>query len=52
MREGDVEALRNKLALEGRPMKSKIITDGKTQTFIKTNDKGHVQITDKLDIGG
>ena len=50
MREGDIEALRNRVQDEGRPMKSNIIMekDGKTQTFFETDKKGRVTITEKL----
>ena len=51
LRAGDIEALRNKQALEGRPMKSKIINNGNTQTFFEMDKKGKVNITEKLDLG-
>lgn len=50
MREGDIEAIRNKLRDEGRPMKSRIIMDKDVQTFFKT-DKRKVHITEKVKLG-
>lgn len=47
MREGDIEALRNKMELEGRPIKSTVIRDGDRQIFYEVN-KGKVKVTDEI----
>lgn len=50
LREGDIEALRNKMRDQGRPIKSKIIMDENTQVFYAVDEKGRVKITEKLDL--
>ena len=49
LREGDIESLRRKQALEGRPIKSGMIRDGSKQVFFEKKEKGKVRITDVLE---
>ena len=48
IREGDIEALRRKMKLEGKPIKSNIIRDGEKQYHYSTQE-GRVSVTDVLD---
>ena len=47
MREGDIEALRNKMKDMGRPIKSNtVITKGGEQVHYSVDDKGRIKIKD------
>lgn len=48
LREGDIEALRRKMKLEGRPIKSNALVDDHVWTHYKVQ-KGKVEIEDVYD---
>ena len=48
LREGDIEAVRRKMKLEGKPIKSTIIRDGSKEYHYAVKD-GKVQVHDVLD---
>ena len=52
MREGDIEAIRNKRKDEGRPLKSKIIIEGERQYFYEVNKRGNVKINEEVKTSG
>ena len=47
MREGDIEALRNKMRDMGRPIKSTTIIKGGEKIYYKVGKKGQVTITER-----
>ena len=49
LREGDIEALRRKRALEGRPIRSTILREGNKQIFYKVKKTG-VEVTDEIKV--
>jgi hypothetical protein len=49
LREGDIEALRRKMKLEGRPIKSTAIVDGNVWTHYKVREGKKVEIADVYD---
>jgi len=49
IRHGDIEALRNRKALEGRPIKSTMIREKGHNTFYEVNNRGNVNIVEKME---
>ena len=44
LREGDIDAIRRRARLDGRPIKSTLIRDGKNQYFYRKNKDGSSRI--------
>jgi len=49
IRHGDIEALRNRKALEGRPIKSTMIREKGHNTFYEVSKDGNVNIVEKME---
>lgn len=47
IREGDIEALRNRRRDEGRPLKSQIVIKDGKRYFYNTDKRGRVRVTDE-----
>lgn len=48
LREGDIEAIRNKMKDTGRPIKSKMVRHKDRQYYYKTDKRGNVRIKDVI----
>jgi hypothetical protein len=44
LREGDIKALENRAKLDGRPIQSTLIRDGKDEYFYRRKKDGRIQI--------
>jgi hypothetical protein len=51
IRDGDIEAIRNRTALEGRPLKSRIIVNRNEHIHYSVDDNGKVESTDRINTG-
>jgi len=49
IRGGDIEALRNKKALEGRPIKSTMVREKGHNTFYEVSKGGNINIVEKME---
>ena len=49
IREGDIEALRRKRELEGKPLRSTIVRDGNKQIFYNIDKKGNAKVEDVVE---
>ena len=48
VREGDIETLRRKSALEGRPVKSNMVYDGKSRAYYEVRGNGKCEIKEVI----